>query len=67
MPGLSSHDLKPMPSNELHESSVLEIKVYRNHIIGRDDYIGRVKESIGVLVAEGAMGQSFSLIDGMHA
>jgi hypothetical protein len=56
-----------MPSNVLHESSVLEIKVYRNHTIGWDDYIGGVKESIEVLLAEGATGQSFSLIDGMHA
>jgi hypothetical protein len=55
----SSHDLKPMPSNDLHESSVLEIEVYRYHKIGRDDYIGGMKENIEVLLAEGATGQSF--------
>jgi hypothetical protein len=53
---LSSHDLIPMPSNDLHGSSVLEIQVYRNDTIGRDDYIGGLKESIEVLLAEGATG-----------
>jgi hypothetical protein len=53
---LPSHDLKHTPSNDLHESSVLEIEVYRHHKIGRDDYIGGVKESIELLLAEGAKG-----------
>jgi hypothetical protein len=64
---LPSHDLKPTPSNDLHESSVLEIEVYRHHKIGRDDHIGGVKESIEVLLAEGATGQSISPIDGIQA
>jgi hypothetical protein len=53
-----------MPSNDLHESSVLEIAVYGHHTIGPDDYIGGAKESIEVLLVEGATGgQSFSFID----
>jgi hypothetical protein len=65
---LSSCDLKALPSDDLHGSSALEIKVYGHHTFVLHDYIGGVKESIGVLLAERATGgQSFSLIDRMHA
>jgi hypothetical protein len=61
---LSSRDLKSMPSNDLHGSSVLGIEVYRHHTIGSDEYIGGAKERIELLLAEGATGgQSSSLND----
>jgi hypothetical protein len=65
---LSSCDLNSLPSDDLHGSSTLEIKVYGHHTFVLHDYIGGVKESIEVLLAERATGgQSFSLIDRMHA
>jgi hypothetical protein len=64
---LSSRDLESTPSNDLHGSPVLEIAVYRNRTMRSDDYIGGAMEMIEVLLAEGGTGQSFSLIDGMHA
>jgi hypothetical protein len=64
---LSSRELKSTPSNDLHGSPVLEIEVYRDRTIGSDDYIGGTKQRIEALLAEGATGLPFSLIDGMHA
>jgi hypothetical protein len=49
-----------MPSYDLRASSVLDIKVYGYHTFVLCDYIGGVKESIEVLLAERATaGQSF--------
>jgi hypothetical protein len=66
---LSSCDLNSLPSHDLHGSSALEIKVYGHHTFVLHDYIGGMKESIGVLLAEqrATGGQSFLLIDRMRA
>jgi hypothetical protein len=52
---LSSRDLTSIHSEDLHSSSVLGIEVY-GHRIFCDEFIGGTKESIELLVSEGATG-----------
>jgi hypothetical protein len=59
---LSSRDLKSIHSKDLQSSSVLGIEVYGRRIF-TDELIGGTKESIELLVAEGATGGQPSLID----